>query len=117
MKEAEFRYRNLGQQMLIGDSTKINGTYFEFRPDQLIFKNYKYQLPFIEKLLWNYCYLNRGLTIDFNGEKILFEKRSERPIENNMNGSPLYPIIHLKEKISKWLLLIVTSYGEDYSHL
>jgi topoisomerase-4 subunit B len=115
MKEAEFDTGALVNDAALADSSQNNGTYFEFRPDPLIFKNYKYQLPFIEKLLWNYCYLNRGLTIEFNGQKYNSKDGLKDLLENNMNGSPLYPIIHLEGEDIEVAFTHTTSYGEDYS--
>lgn len=115
MKEAEFDTGVLINDAKLTDSKQNNGTYFEFRPDVQIFKNYKYQLPFIEKLLWNYCYLNRGLTIEFNGQKYNSKDGLKDLLENNMNGSPLYPIIHLEGEDIEVAFTHTTSYGEDYS--
>jgi topoisomerase-4 subunit B len=114
-KEAEFDVGVLVNDAQLADSKQANGTFFEFKPDVSIFKNYKYQLPFIEKLLWNYCYLNRGLTIEFNGQKYNSKEGLKDLLENNMNGNPLYPIIHLEGEDIEVAFTHTTSYGEDYS--
>lgn len=78
------------------DSAEKNGTYVEFIPDQEIFKNFQYRLPFVERMLWNYCYLNKGLVIYFNGEKMVSENGLKDLLVANMDGEAQYPIIHLE---------------------
>lgn len=65
-------------------------------PDASIFKNFNYKAPYLHKLFWNYCYLNRGLSIYFNGEKFISENQLKDLLEDNMESEPLYPIIHLE---------------------
>jgi topoisomerase-4 subunit B len=115
MKRAEFDTGVLIDDAGLEDTKETNGTWIVFKPDPLIFKNYKYQIPFIEKLLWNYCYLNRGLTIEFNGDKFNSKNGLKDLLENNMNGNPLYPIIHLEGDDIEVAFTHTTSYGEDYS--
>ncbi len=114
-KEAEFDTGVLLSDDKISETDQADGTWIEFKPDPSIFKNFKYQIPFIEKLIWNYCYLNRGLTIEFNGEKFSSKNGLKDFLENNMNGNPLYPIIHLEGDDIEVAFTHTTSYGEDYS--
>ena len=114
-KEAEFDTGVLLHDDEISDTDQANGTWIEFKPDPSIFKNFNYQVPFIEKLIWNYCYLNRGLTIEFNGQKYSSKNGLQDFLENNMNGNPLYPIIHLEGDDIEVAFTHTTSYGEDYS--
>jgi topoisomerase-4 subunit B len=45
----------------------------------------------------NYCYLNNGLTIVFNGEKYFSENGLKDLLEETIHADDLeYPIIHLK---------------------
>lgn len=83
----------------ITDSQETQGTLITFKPDEEIFGNYHYLNEYVEKLLWNYAFLNNGLTIIFNGEKIQ-AKNGLLDLLNrylNGNGGALYPIIHIKE--------------------
>ena len=66
---AIFEYGNLIQQDPVTSSSKRRGTQVVFEPDTSIFKNYRYRLEYVERMLKNYVYLNRGLTIDLNGLK------------------------------------------------
>src|SRR5690554_1951515 len=91
-----------------------NGTYVEFRPDEEIFKKYTYKIPYIEKMIWNYCYLNKGLSIYFNGEKFQSKNGLLDLLENNMDGDPMYPIIHLEGDDIEVAITHGKTYGEDY---
>ncbi len=75
-----------------------NGTKITFIPDEEIFGNYRFIHEYIEKLLWNYCYLNTGLVINFNGKKFQSKNGLLDLLEKNINGNPVvYPIIHIKD--------------------
>lgn len=114
-KLSKFVRGNLVEDREIEASTERNGTYTEFVADTEIFKNYKYRKQYLEKLFWNYCYLNRGLTINFNGEKYLSKNGLLDLLNDNMDGEPLYPIIHLEGEDIEVAFTHVRSYGEDYS--
>ena len=68
-KVAEFEKGNIKKDHKIGRTENKNGTIMHFVPDETIFHNYQFRTQHVEKLLWNYCYLNTGLTIVFNGNK------------------------------------------------
>jgi len=115
MKRAEFVYGELQKDEKLVKSDNRNGTLIFFRPDKKIFKNYKFQLPYIERLLMNYCYLNRGLTMVFNGKSYSSENGLKDLLEHNMNGHPLYPIVHLEGEDIEVAFTHTTTYGEDYN--
>lgn len=72
------------------------GTKIVFRPDSSIFKNYRYLREYVEKLLWNYAYLNPGLTLDFNGEKIYSENGLKDLLNDSIDTPVMHEIIHLR---------------------
>ncbi len=72
-KAAEFSAGHLTAEEAVIESTKRRGTKVSFIADETIFKNYKFRNEYVERMLKNYCYLNRGLTIYFNGEKFVSE--------------------------------------------
>ncbi len=75
------------------------GTIISFEPDEDIFGNYRYIFEYVEEMLWNYVFLNNGLTIIFNGQKFQAKNGLLDLLERNM-ASPenrLYPIIHIRE--------------------
>ena len=92
-----------------------NGTLIYFEPDNSLFKNYRFQNEFVETLLRNYTYLNTGLTIMFNGHRILSRNGLEDLLSDTMTTQPLYPIVHLKgEDIEIAFTHTNGQYGEEY---
>jgi len=75
------------------------GTIITFVPDNEIFGNFHFLYAYIEEMLWNYVFLNNGLTIQFNGQKMQAKNGLLDLLEHNINGNGpvLYPIIHFKE--------------------
>ena len=101
--------------MSLEKTDQDNGTRIVFSPDKDIFKNYKFRDTYLEKMFWNYCYLNRNLTIDFNGNKFISKNGLKDLLESNMDGSPLYPIVHLEGEDIEVAFTHSRGYGEDYS--
>ncbi len=116
LKTAEFSQGNLVMEEGPAGSSKRKGTKISFTPDETIFKKYKYRNEYVERMLKNYVYLNRGLTIDFNGEKFHSENGLRDLLEdNNSQDDMLYPIIHLRgEDIEVALTHSKTQYSEEY---
>ncbi|MFH6946315.1 DNA topoisomerase IV subunit B [Flavobacterium sp. FlaQc-50] len=115
-KAAEFSAGNLVSEEDVIDTTKRKGTKVSFTPDETIFKNYKFRLEYVIKMVKNYCYLNNGLTIIFNGEKYLSENGLRDLLEETISEEDLeYPIIHLKDHdIEIALTHSKTQYSEEY---
>jgi len=115
-KGAEFSAGNLVLEEDIVDTTKRKGTKVTFTPDETIFKNYKFRLEYVIKMVKNYCYLNNGLTIIFNGEKYYSENGLRDLLEETISEDDLeYPIIHLKDHdIEVALTHSKTQYSEEY---
>ncbi len=113
-KSAEFSRGELTSETDIESSTRRKGTKVVFTPDEEIFHNYQYRTQHVERMLWNYVYLNRGLTIIFNGEKYHSERGLYDLLEKNMSDNPLYPIIHLEGEDIEVAITHTNSYGEEY---
>ena len=98
------------------ETTKRKGTKVTFIPDEAIFKNYKFRYEYVIKMVKNYCYLNNGLTILFNGEKYFSENGLKDLLEETIHADDLeYPIIHLKgEDIEIAITHSKTQYSEEY---
>ena len=92
------------------------GTLVSFRPDAALFGNYHYIFEYIEKMLWNYAYLNKGLSIWFNGQRMVSQNGLKDLLESNINGSgTLYPIIYLEEPDFELAMThSEKNYGEEY---
>jgi topoisomerase-4 subunit B len=113
-KRAVFHEGNLEEDLPIDKTDESNGTFVSFIPDTTVFKAYKYRYPYIEKMLWNYCYLNTGLSIWFNGNRFFSKNGLLDLLENNMDGEPLYPIIHLQGEDIEVAITHTRQYGEEY---
>lgn len=114
-KEAVFSGGNLTKEEKIVASDARKGTMVTFIPDEKIFGNYHFINEYVEKMLWNYAYLNRGLTINYNGQKFHSENGLLDLLQQNISGSILYPIIHLNGyDIEVALTHSNQQYGEEY---
>lgn len=91
-----------------------SGTFVSFLPDETIFKNFRYQLDFVEEMLRMYAYLQPGLRLYLNGEKFVSEEGLLDLLNDNMTSEPLYPIIHFRDKDIEVALTHSTQYGEEY---
>ncbi len=116
MKTAQFNQGNLVAEEGPEDTSKRKGTKVTFVPDEIIFKKFKYRNEYVERMLWNYVYLNPGLTIVFNGEKFHSENGLKDLLENNNNVEDmLYPVVHLKgDDIEVAITHSKTQYSEEY---
>lgn len=115
VKTAEFSKGDLTNDAPIESSTKRRGTKITFVPDPSIFQNFQFRMQYVERLLWNYAYLNTGLTIYFNGEKYHSDNGLRDLLEANLSGTETnYPIIHLKGEDIEVALTHTNAYGEDY---
>ncbi len=113
-KQAAFHRGDLVEDLAVVDTDEVNGTYVEFIPDDTIFKKFAFKTAYLEKMVWNYCYLNRGLSIYYNGERFQSKDGLKDLLENNMDGDPLYPIIHLEGEDIEVAFTHGKTYGEDY---
>jgi topoisomerase-4 subunit B len=96
-------------------SSLRNGTLIKFNPDNSIFENYRFKAEFLETLIWNYVYLNVGLTIYVNGEKYLSQNGLSDLLAANLNDEILYPVVHLKGgKDIEFAFTHTNQYGEEY---
>lgn len=91
-----------------------NGTFIEFTPDTTIFENYKFQEEYIETLLKNYTYLNKGLAIVFNGQVFQSKNGLLDLLNENMDSEPLYPVIQLADEDLEIAITHGNQYGEEY---
>ncbi len=96
------------------DENGQRGTYIYFEPDELMFEKFKYNEEYIETMLRNYAYLNTGLTINFNGKKIVSRNGLLDLLNENITADALYPIIHLKGEDIELAFTHTNQYGEEY---
>lgn len=113
-KEVDFDRGNVVKEYELSTTDEKNGTYVEFIPDEQIFRKYSFKTAYLNKMMWNYCYLNRELAIHFNGERLQSKNGLKDLLEDNMDGDPLYPIIHLEGEDIEVAFTHGRTYGEDY---
>lgn len=114
-KSAQFERGVLSQESGIEDSSGRRGTKVIFTPDPSIFVNYRFQMEYLERLVWNYVYLNPGLTITLNGEKYFSENGLKDLLANNLSGEVMHEIVHLRgEDIEVALTHADRSQSEQY---
>lgn len=111
--EAEFSKGRLTKEKK-GKTQEKNGTYVEFIPDPEIFKKYAYERDYVLKRIWNYAYLNTGLTLEFNGEKIRSENGLLDLLNKEVTEDRLYEPLHYRSKQLEFAFLHTQSYGESY---
>ena len=95
-------------------SGEDSGTLVEFIPDSKLFGNYHFIGEYVERRIWNYCYLNRGLTIYYNDKRYYSKNGLLDLLENNLQADPLYPIIHIKDGDFEAAFTHVPGQNNDY---
>jgi len=117
-REGKVRSVVFERGVLISDTTEDtqdeNGTFVFFEPDNTLFLNYKFKPDFVETMLRNYTYLNSGLTILYNGRRIISRNGLEDLLNDNMTNDGLYPIIHMKGEDIEIAFTHANQYGEEY---
>ena len=91
-----------------------NGTMISYVPDESMFKKYRYRNEYVERMLRYYTYLNRGLTIRYNGKRFRSKDGLRDLLEENISETPLYPIIYIEGHDIEVAFTHLDQYGEDY---
>lgn len=114
-KTAKFSGGIKVEETNIEKSNEANGTLTSFIPDNTIFENFHWYTEYVEKMMWNYVYLNRGLTIILNGKKFLSKNGLLDLLNNNVGNEAIYEPIHLEEDEFEFAIVHTSrKYGEDY---
>ncbi|PRY90453.1 DNA topoisomerase IV subunit B [Mongoliibacter ruber] len=114
-KVAEFEKGILKEDRKIEKSSDRNGTKVIFTPDASVFKNYHFIPEYLENQIWNYAFLNAGLTINFNGKKYFSERGLYDLLMRKVDEDSIrYPVIHLKGTDIEMALTHSNQYGEEY---
>jgi topoisomerase-4 subunit B len=114
IKEVEFSGGVIQREENVKPSDQPNGTQVLFTPDESIFKSYHYISDYISSMMKNYCFLNAGLVIEYNGERYQSRNGLLDLLNENMDSEPIYPVIHLKGEDIELALTHGNQYGEDY---
>jgi topoisomerase-4 subunit B len=114
-KMAEFKKGILVQDPRAGKSSERNGTLVEFEPDATMFKNYHFIPEYLDDLMWNYAFLNAGLTINYNGRKFFSKDGLLDLLKLKADPEEMrYPIIHIKGDDIEFAITHGNQYGEEY---
>ena len=114
-KTAEFEKGVLVKDAKETKTTEDNGTEITFIPDEKIFKNFRYLPEFLDNQFWNYCFLNAGLVINYNGKRYISKNGLLDLLQRKTNEDELrYPIIHLKGEDIEVAVTHNNQYGEEY---
>jgi topoisomerase IV subunit B len=114
-KTAEFEKGNLIKEYKEEKTTEQNGTAVQFIPDEKVFKNYHYLSEFLDNQFWNYCFLNAGLVINYNGKRYVSKNGLLDLLQRKTNEDEnRYPIIHLKDEDIEAAITHNNQYGEEY---
>ncbi len=114
-KRAYFEKGELINDDKIGKSEERDGTFTSFIPNADIFKNYSFMQDYVEDQVWNYAFLNSGLSIYLNSKKIHSENGLRDLLERKVDSDAIrYPLIHLKGEDIEICMSHTNQYGEDY---
>ena len=114
-KTAEFEKGFLIKEYKEEKTDEQNGTAVEFIPDEKIFKNYHYLPEFLDNQFWNYCFLNAGLVINYNGKRYVSKNGLLDLLQRKTNEDEnRYKIIHLKGEDIEVAITHNNQYGEEY---
>ena len=117
-RDGKVRIATFERGEITGDRTEDtqdeSGTYIHFEPDDTLFLNYQFHDEIVENMLRNYTYLNTGLTIMYNGRRILSRHGLEDLLKDRMTTEALYPIIHLQGEDIEIAFTHANQYGEEY---
>ena len=114
-KIVDFERGRLKKESRVTKCDERNGTLIEFTPDESLFgSDFRFRTEFIEDMLWNYAFLNRGLTLTLNGKPFKSENGLKDLLTKELTGEPLYPIIHLEGEDIEVAFTHGNHYGEEY---
>src|SRR5690606_26971289 len=115
VKVAEFKKGILVTESRVTKTPEKNGTFVEFEPDGTMFKNYHFIPEYLDDLMWNYAFLNAGLTINYNNRKFYSKDGLLDLLKQKTEADELrYPIIHIKGNDIEVALTHGNQYGEEY---
>ena len=120
-RDGKYRYAEFAEGKLTHDSDiceaangEENGTLVEFVPDHKLFGNFHFVNDYVEQRIWNYAYLNKGLTLYYNDRRYYSKNGLLDLLERNLDSEALYPIVHIKEGDFECAFTHVNGQSSDY---
>ena len=114
VKRAEFSKGILVKDFKITSTTEKNGTEIYFEPDNDLFKNFRFLPAYMEEKIWNYAYLNNGLTLVMNGKDYNSPNGLLDLLHSRTDDTIRYPVIHCKGKDIEFAITHSNQEGEHY---
>ena len=119
VRDGQSRYAEFSEGKLTNDSGIVpsneeNGTLVEFIPDNKLFGNFHFVNDYVEERVWNYAYLNKGLSLYFNDRRYYSKNGLLDLLEHNMDSEGLYPVVHIKDGDFECAFTHVNGQNSDY---
>ena len=119
VRDGQSRYAEFSEGKLTNDSGIVpsneeNGTLVEFIPDNKLFGNYHFVNDYVEERVWNYAYLNKGLSLYYNDRRYYSKNGLLDLLEHNMDSEGLYPVVHIKDGDFECAFTHVNGQNSDY---
>ena len=117
-RDGQSRYAVFSQGTLLDtgtrDTREKNGTYVRFTPDTAIFGEFSFNTAFVETMVKNYSYLNKGLNIRINGKDFTSKNGLLDLVNDSVKESSLlYSPIHLSGDDIEVVIAHDDNYGEN----
>ncbi|MEN9362136.1 MAG: topoisomerase 4 subunit [Verrucomicrobiota bacterium] len=112
-KEAVFA-EGILQSEKDGKTSDPDGTEVEFTPSRQVFPKYRVDQAFLDRRMWNYAYLNRGLTLILNGQKYHSRGGLKDFVEREVGGEKLYELVHFRDERIEFCFTHTSNYGDTY---
>ena len=97
------------------ETKEKNGTLVVFKPDNLMFTDFHFNMDYVETMVKNYSYLKKGLTLVLNGTPYKSENGLLDLVNENLSEEPLYAPIHLEGEDIEVVISHGNAYGENIS--
>lgn len=112
--KAEFSRGEMVGKEKKGKTTEPDGTLISFVPDNECFSDYSFHEDFILARLWNYAYLNTGLTIEYNKKIIRSSHGLIDLLDKEIGSDGLYEVCSYKGPKLEFAFTHTNNYGESY---
>ena len=96
------------------DAAERNGTFMSFLPDATIFKKFRFREEHVMRRLRMYAYLNAGLVLELNGQRISSENGLADLISDEAQFEKIYQPFHFRSKELEFVFTHTNRFSESY---
>lgn len=97
-----------------GKTDEPNGTEVFFTPSPELFPKYRFQEKYVCRRLWNYAYLNQGLSLYLNDERIYSRRGLYDLLDEKVGDDRVYDIIQYRDQRLDFAFCHTNEFGESY---